>query len=411
MSQQIELRGKNGSAIVYTDLVEETAVGQIINMMNAPITENAKVRIMPDVHAGKGSTIGTAIQLLGERADWKVSPNIVGVDIGCGMMSYKLKDKELDLEMIDNVISKFVPSGQSVHNKVSKANQTVVDKMLEDLTFEVTNPQRIAQSLGTLGGGNHFIEIARDQDGYLWLTVHSGSRNLGLQVAQYHQNKAFEQQSQAQSNRETIIAKLKAENRESEIEAELEKERQRMKNQHVDKALAHLSGEPLEAYLHDLVIAQSYAFHNRQSMLQTIIKNAELEIEAAESFDSIHNYMDVETGILRKGATDASKDVKLIIPLNMRDGSLICVGKGNDEWNQSAPHGAGRMMSRSKAKAELAMKDYQEQMKDVYTSSVVESTLDEAPGAYKPMAAIIDNIGESVEILHHIKPVYNFKAH
>lgn len=405
----MEVKGKNGIAKVYTQYVEETAIGQIIRMMSAPITENAQVRIMPDVHAGKGSTIGTSIALQGKRKDWKVSPNIVGVDIGCGMLSYKLNTSDLDLEKIDKIISQYIPSGHSVHNK--SIDETSVRKMLDSMTFDVSNPDRISKSLGSLGGGNHFIEIAVNEIDEYWLTVHSGSRNLGLQVAQYHQNKAVKSLEGSNIDRENMIANLKSQGRECEIERALQEERFKVKQIGIEKDLAYLTGAELDDYLNDLQIAQKFAAMNRKTMLDIIVKEYGVSHDEKESFDSIHNYMDIENGIIRKGATDASKGVRLIIPLNMRDGSLICVGKGNPDWNHSAPHGAGRSMSRSKAKNDLSMDDYKDQMRNVYTTSVVESTLDEAPGAYKSSENILNNITDTVDLIHHIKPIYNYKAH
>lgn len=405
----MEIRGKNGIAKVYTRYVEETAIGQIVRMMSAPITENSQVRIMPDVHAGKGSTIGTSIALQGKREDWKVSPNIVGVDIGCGMLSYKLNTSDLDLEKIDKIISQYIPSGHSVHNK--SIDETSVRKMLNSMTFDVSNPDRISKSLGSLGGGNHFIEIAVNEIDEYWLTVHSGSRNLGLQVAQYHQNKAVKSLEGSNIDRENMIANLKSQGRECEIERALQEERFKVKQIGIEKDLAYLTGAELDDYLNDLQIAQKFAAMNRKTMLDIIVKEYGVSHDEKESFDSIHNYMDIETGIIRKGATDASKGVRLIIPLNMRDGSLICVGKGNPDWNHSAPHGAGRSMSRSKAKNDLSMDDYKDQMRNVYTTSVVESTLDEAPGAYKSSDNILNNITDTVDLIHHIKPIYNYKAH
>ena len=405
----MEVKGKNGIAKVYTQCVEETAIGQIIRMMSAPITENAQVRIMPDVHAGKGSTIGTSIALQGKREDWKVSPNIVGVDIGCGMLSYKLNTSDLDLEKIDKIISQYIPSGHSVHNK--SIDETSVRKMLDSMTFDVNNPDRILKSLGSLGGGNHFIEIAVNEIDEYWLTVHSGSRNLGLQVAQYHQNKAVKSLEGSNIDRENMIANLKSQGRECEIERALQEERFKVKQIGIEKDLAYLTGAELDDYLNDLQIAQKFAAMNRKTMLDIIVKEYGVSHDEKESFDSIHNYMDIENGIIRKGATDASKGVRLIIPLNMRDGSLICVGKGNPDWNHSAPHGAGRSMSRSKAKNDLSMDDYKDQMRNVYTTSVVESTLDEAPGAYKSSENILNNITDTVDLIHHIKPIYNYKAH
>lgn len=396
-------KGKFAEATIFTDLIEEQALSQVIGMLNQPITENTRVAIMPDVHAGAGSTIGTTISLSENKEDWRVCPNVVGVDIGCGMMSYKLADKEIDLKEIDKIVNKYVPSGFSIHSKAQ--DQKFTDSLIENLTFTVDNPERIGLSLGSLGGGNHFIEIATDEDGNFWLTVHSGSRNLGVQVAKHHQKKA--ERSMLNVEVDKIIAEFKAAGKEKDIEKAIKEAKAPLAG--VTKDLSFLTGDRLDQYLNDLVLAQKFAHLNRKTMLDIIVEKAGLTI--IDEFDSIHNFIDVEEGIIRKGATSARKGERLIIPLNMRDGSLICVGKGNKEWNYSAPHGAGRMLSRSAAKRELDLDEFKNQMADVYTTSVGESTLDEAPNAYKPMEAIIDNIGDTVDIVRHLKPVWNFKAH
>lgn len=396
-------KGKFAEATIFTDLIEEQALSQITGMLNQPITEKTIVAIMPDVHAGAGSTIGTTISLSGNREDWRVCPNVVGVDIGCGMMSYKLADKEIDLKEIDKIVNKYIPSGFNIHSKAQ--DQKFTDNLIENLTFIVDNPERIGLSLGSLGGGNHFIEIATDEVGSFWLTVHSGSRNLGVQVAKYHQKKA--ERTILNVNVDKIIAEFKAAGKEKDIEKAIKEARAPLAD--ITKDLSFLTGDKLDQYLNDLVLAQKFAHLNRKTMLDIIVEKAGLAI--VDEFDSIHNFIDVEEGIIRKGATSAHKGERLIIPLNMRDGSLICIGKGNEEWNYSAPHGAGRMLSRSAAKRELDLDEFKKQMADVYTTSVGESTLDEAPNAYKPMEAIIDNIGDTVDIVHHLKPVWNFKAH
>lgn len=396
-------KGKFAEATIFTDLIEEQALSQITEMLNQPITEKTIVAIMPDVHAGAGSTIGTTISLSGNKEDWRVCPNVVGVDIGCGMMSYKLADKEIDLKEIDKIVNKYIPSGFNIHSKAQ--DQKFTDNLIENLTFIVDNPERIGLSLGSLGGGNHFIEIATDEVGSFWLTVHSGSRNLGVQVAKYHQKKA--ERTMLNVEVDKIIAEFKAAGKEKYIEKAIKEAKAPLAD--ITKDLSFLTGDKLDQYLNDLVLAQKFAHLNRKTMLDIIVEKAGLAI--VDEFDSIHNFIDVEEGIIRKGATSAHKGERLIIPLNMRDGSLICIGKGNKEWNYSAPHGAGRMLSRSAAKRELDLDEFKKQMADVYTTSVGESTLDEAPNAYKPMEAIIDNIGDTVDIVHHLKPVWNFKAH
>lgn len=397
------VKGKFAEATIFTDLIEEQALSQVVGMLNQPITENTRVAIMPDVHAGAGSTIGTTISLSENKQDWRVCPNVVGVDVGCGMMSYKLADKEIDLKEIDKIVNKYIPSGFNIHSKTQ--DQKFTDNLIENLTFAVDNPERIGLSLGSLGGGNHFIEIATDEDGNFWLTVHSGSRNLGVQVAKYHQKKA--ERSMLNVGVDKIIAEFKAAGKEKDIEKAIKEARAHLAG--ITKELSFLTGNKLDQYLNDLVLAQKFAHLNRKTMLNIIVEKAGLTI--IDEFDSIHNFIDVEEGIIRKGATSAREGERLIIPLNMRDGSLICIGKGNEEWNYSAPHGAGRMLSRSAAKRELDLDEFKNQMADVYTTSVGESTLDEAPNAYKPMEAIIDNIGDTVDIVHHLKPVWNFKTH
>lgn len=397
------VKGKFAEARIFTDLVEEQALSQIIEMLEQPITKNTRVAIMPDVHAGAGSTIGTTISLPENKQDWRVCPNVVGVDIGCGMMSYKLADKEIDLREIDEIVNKYIPSGFNIHHKPQ--NQKFTDNLIENLAFTVDNPERIGLSLGSLGGGNHFIEITTDEDGSFWLTVHSGSRNLGVQVAKHHQKEA--ERSMFDVGVDKIITELKAAGKEKDIERTIREARALSAG--FNKELSFLTGNKLEQYLNDLALAQKFAHLNRKTMLDIIVEKAGLTI--IDEFDSIHNFIDIEEGVIRKGATSARKGERLIIPLNMRDGSLICVGKGNEEWNYSAPHGAGRMLSRSAAKKELDLDEFKSQMAGVYTTSVGESTLDEAPNAYKPMEAIIDNIGDTVDIIHHLKPVWNFKAH
>ena len=400
----IELRGKNGTAKVFTDLIEDQAAGQIIEMLNSPITEGAQVRIMPDVHYGKGATIGTSIKLPEDRTDWKVSPNVVGVDIGCGMMSYKLKDFNMPLDEFDEIVNRVVPSGSNIHEIAPQPILT--ERILGDSEFlhDRATEEHIAKSLGTLGGGNHFIELALDEDGDYWLTVHSGSRKLGVLTAKHHQKVA--DFSDKKTDRVAVIADLKRQGREREIESVLTALKE--KESPVNKTLNYLEGASLEEYLTDMAIAQKFAEVNRRTMLDHIVLAAELTV--IDSFDSVHNFIDIENGIIRKGATSARDGERLIIPLNMRDGSLICRGKGNDDWNNSAPHGAGRIMSRRKAKESVDYEDFKAAMEGVYSTSVVESTIDESPFAYKPIEAITENIRDTVEIEHWLTPVYNFKA-
>lgn len=407
------LQGKNGEVKIFTDLVEDMAIEQVQSMADHEVSENAVIRIMPDVHAGKGSTVGTTIKLSEDFNQWKVSPNIVGVDVGCGILMYKLNDKDINLERLDAVVHRSIPAGFNVHEKGQDTKFTM--NAIKGLTFPVNGKTsaRIHQSLGTLGGGNHFIELGVDEDGNHWLSVHSGSRNLGVQVANFHQNVAIQRLHEKTVDLKGVIAKLKAEGRHAEIQATVEK----IKSETPDitkemETLAFLVGDDLKNYLNDMTIAQEYAHQSRTTMLDIIVR--EMGFTVVDSFDSVHNFIehnDLKDGVIRKGATSAKLGERLVIPLNMRDGSLIAMGKGNVDWNLSAPHGAGRMMSRSQARRELSMDDFKAQMSDVYTSSVMESTIDEAPEAYKPAQSIVENIKDTVDIIHLVKPIYNFKAH
>lgn len=376
--------GKYAEATIYTNEIERQALAQVEKMLNHQITKGNQVAIMPDVHAGKGSTIGTTIQLGGKKEDWKISPNVVGVDVGCGILMYQLADKDIDLAALDQMINKKIPAGFSVHSRAYHEKETKSDIVSQlKVPLDKKTTRRLFDSRGTLGGGNHYIELAVDESGKYWLSVHSGSRHLGVKVASYYQKAA-----------EAYRKDLLHEGRKEGLD---------------EGDLAYLSQEDLRRYLHDMALAQKYAHWNRQTMLEIIIEA--MGFQVIDTFDSIHNYIDIENGIVRKGATSAQKGERLVIPLNMRDGSLICVGKGNSKWNYSAPHGAGRVMSRTAARKELSILQYQEQMKGIYSSSISPKTLDEAPDAYKTMATITENIGETVDILHHLRPVYNFKAH
>lgn len=395
----VELQGKHNTAKVFTDNIDDMTIGQVIEMCNQPFAEGSKIRIMPDTHAGKGSVIGTTMTLTD-----KVVPNLVGVDIGCGMNVTQLnvKAQDIDFEQLDAVINQYVPSGMSARQKAHPNAKTVdFDKIL--IPF---NRDRAEKSIGTLGGGNHFIEVNEDADGNVYLVIHSGSRNIGKTVAEYYQKLAIKRMSE---NRETIAAEIeqmKADGRQADIAEYLKDSKKNRVS--VNKELAYVTGQDMGDYIHDLTIAQQYALTNRQTMTSVIME--QMGWIAMEQFDTIHNYIDVENMILRKGAISAQEGEIVIIPMNMRDGSLICVGKGNSDWNFSGPHGAGRIMSRSKAKELVSLEEFEASMKDVWTTSVVQSTLDESPFAYKPMAEIIRNVQDSVEILKIIKPLYNFKA-
>lgn len=386
---------KKNDVKVFAKTFEEEARKQVEKICNYEPYLNSKIRIMPDAHAGKGCVIGTTMKL-----DGSVTPNMVGVDIGCGMLAAYFTVNSIDLEKLDYVIRKYVPSGFSVNETPISCfdlQSLYCYKAIED------KDTYMQQSLGSLGGGNHFIEVNKTSDGQIMIVIHSGSRNLGVQVCNYYQNLAYENLSKRDDIKE-LISMLKSEGRDKDIQAELKK----LKPKTVDKELAHLEGEHFDHYIHDMKIVQEYASKNRHLILNTICEK--MGMFTWSYIETIHNYIDVDSMILRKGAVSAKRGEKLIIPMNMRDGSLICIGKGNPDWNYSAPHGAGRLMSRAKAKEHISMDDFRGSMKGIYTTSVCESTLDEAPQAYKPMEEIISAIGDTVEIVDIIKPIYNFKA-
>ncbi len=359
--------GTHNQAIVYTDRIDDTAVKQIETLCCQEFTQNSTIRIMPDVHAGAGCTIGTTMTIYD-----KVVPNLVGVDIGCGMEVIRLGNKNIELQRLDKIIYEKIPSGFGIRDKAHPYNEEID---LEALHCKGdVNLNRAQRSIGTLGGGNHFIEANRDERGQLYLVVHSGSRHLGRQVAELYQQEAFK----------------------------------RLNKTAIPKALAYASGDLFHQYIHDMKIVQQFAAINRKAILREIVKAMKLDV--VEQFTTIHNYIDTDCMILRKGAVSAQAGEKLLIPINMRDGSLICVGKGNPDWNYSAPHGAGRLMSRIQAKNSLTLSEFKKTMKGIYTTSVRKETLDEAPMAYKPMEEIISHIKDTVDIVHTLRPIYNFKA-
>lgn len=399
----LEIKGNVNTAICFAKVIEDGAIEQIRRMCDYALTEGSRVRIMPDVHAGKGCTIGTTMTVVD-----KACPNIVGVDIGCGMYTVKLADSVLDYARIDEACH-FIPSGMSVwEGRMERFDLT-------DLKCyrSVRDTKRLERSLGTLGGGNHFIEVDKASDGTFYLVIHSGSRNLGKQVAEIYQQLAIDIHAGKEDyyiRREQIISTFKAEGRRSEIQTalkELEKE-YTAKEPDVPEDLCWLYGSFLEDYLHDVEICQRFSRRSRERMAEIIL--ARTGMTAVEAFHTIHNYIDTDEMILRKGAIAAHAGEKILIPINMRDGSVIAVGKGNPEWNYSAPHGAGRVMSRAMAKRSVSMEEYKAAMEGIYTTSVNENTLDEAPLVYKSPEDIIDVIHESVDVLDVIKPVYNFKA-
>lgn len=418
---------------IFTENIEDEAISQINELLDQEAFKDCKVRIMPDVHAGKGCVIGFTADL-GD----KVIPNIVGVDIGCGMLCVELGKIDIDLEKLDKIINEFVPSGRNVHKE-----RRYKFLELEQLKCyrELKDTKRIEKSVGTLGGGNHFIEVDVDDDGNKYLVIHTGSRNLGKQVAEYYQELAIQLCSGKEEmllKKNEIIKTYKEQGKKLQIQQaikELEKEYKNNKSD-LPKDLCYLTGKYREMYLHDMKISQTFASDNRICVAKQILCNyfgvpyysgynsvrLSEKIEGPsfvtqdmirydfDYFETIHNYISFDDNIVRKGAISARKGERVLIPINMRDGSIIAIGKGNDDWNQSAPHGAGRIMSRIKAKQTFKLDEFKESMKDIYSTSVVEDTIDEAPFVYKPMQEIIDNIKDTVEIERIIKPIYNFKA-
>lgn len=393
------IEGRYASARVYASEVEQEAIDQIRAMCNQEFTSGSSIRIMPDVHAGKGCTIGTTMTI----SD-KVVPNIVGVDIGCGMYTLRLEASNIDLARLDEA-AHGVPSGMHIWPGETERFP------LEELRCAgaLKNMDRLKRSLGTLGGGNHFIEVDRAADGTLYLVIHTGSRNLGKQVAEHYQDMAIELAREGRYRaqaRKALIDRLKAEGRADSIQAELEA----IDGQRADVPadLCWLYGDALSDYLHDVDICQRFAHRNREMIAQILLERTGLT--GADGFHTIHNYIDTGEMILRKGAIAAHKGERVLIPLNMRDGSVLALGRGNPEWNFSAPHGAGRRLSRKNARSMLSMAEYKSAMQGIYTTCVATSTLDESPMAYKAQEDIIGAIRESVDVIDVIKPIYNFKA-
>lgn len=395
---------------IFTENIEPEALNQIYTLVKQPAFADCKVRIMPDVHAGAGCVIGFTADL-GD----KVIPNIVGVDIGCGMLTVELGNIEIDLAQIDTIIRKYVPSGRNVHE-----GRNVRFEELQQLRCfrELKDTKRLERSIGTLGGGNHFIEIDTDSEGVKYLIIHSGSRNLGKQVAEYYQKLAVEIMSgkdELYAMQEKLIAEYKAQGRKAEIQKAIAELHRKFHPNPlgIPKELCYLTGKYREDYLHDMKICQHFAAINRYEIANAIVGNlfgADIAYWSLPMFETIHNYIEFGSNMVRKGAISAKAGEKLLIPINMRDGCIIGVGKGNEDWNCSAPHGAGRIMSRSKAKEVVSLEEFEDSMKGIFTTSVGQSTIDEAPMVYKPMDEIIQNIADTVEILKIVKPIYNFKA-
>ncbi len=397
----LEIKGKVNTALCYANVIEDEAVEQIRRMCDYEFTEGSRIRIMPDVHAGKGCTIGTTMTVTD-----KAVPNIVGVDIGCGMYTVNLGKADLDFEKIDEA-AHFIPSGMNIW----EGRQEKFDLQELRCYRELRNMKWLERSLGTLGGGNHFIEVEQGSDGTKYLVIHTGSRNLGKQVAEIYQQLAVDLNKGKETyftQRDEIIRTYKEQGRRKEIQAALDAIAWKKREMTVPEDLCYLYGSWFEDYLHDVEICQRFARRNREKIAEVLLGRTGMTGSGA--FHTIHNYIDTDEMILRKGAIAAHKGEKVLIPINMRDGSILATGRGNEEWNFSAPHGAGRLMSRTKAKHTLSMEEYREVMEGIYTTSVNEATLDEAPMAYKSLDDIIGVIRESVDVTEVLKPVYNFKA-
>ena len=397
----VTIQGQYNTAICYTNELEGAALEQIQAVCNQSEFTDCKIRIMPDVHAGKGCTIGTTMTIRD-----KIVPGMVGVDIGCGMETVELEEREIDFEKLDALIRREIPFGREIRDIPHPLNSEI------DLTqlrcAGQVNLDRAMHSIGSLGGGNHFIEVDRAEDGRLFLIIHSGSRHLGTEVADYYQNEGRRALwGGAKHQIQETIAKLKAEGRFREIQKTITA----LKKEHeldIPKDLAYVEGKLFDDYIYDMKLTQQFAVLNRKAMADVILEG--MGLHAMDIFTTIHNYIDTEAMILRKGSVSAKAGEKLLIPINMRDGSLICIGKGNKEWNCSAPHGAGRLMSRRAALSTLSMEEFQKEMKGIYTTCVVPDTLDESPMAYKSLDDIVSQIGPTAEIVERIRPVYNFKA-
>ncbi|MGX8833991.1 RtcB family protein [Amedibacillus sp. YH-ame6] len=388
---------------IYTSNIEEKAHKQVLTLMQQDAFKDSKVRIMPDVHAGKGCVIG----FTGNLGD-KVIPNIVGVDIGCGMLLVELENKDIDLCLIDKVIRENIPSGMNVSEELNGKELIDLLRCKDQLK---NKDDWLYRSMGTLGGGNHFIEIDENKEGCKFLVIHTGSRNIGKQVAEIYQEKAIKHCSfdeECKSETREAISNLKASGKEFEIEKTIKRIKKEYEGKlKLPRELCYLEGKDKEDYLWDMAICIEYAKHNRSVIADKILSKCDL-IENGR-FHTIHNYIG-EDNIVRKGAVSAQYDEPLLIPINMRDGCIVGVGKGNEDWNCSAPHGAGRIMSRSEANKKLSMEEYKKAMNGIYSTSISKDTLDEAPMAYKPMQEILDCIRDTVEVIDIIKPIYNFKA-
>lgn len=397
----MKIIGKQNEAIVYGDTIEDSAIEQIKILCDQIFVKGSKIRIMPDVHTGVGCTIGMTMTITD-----KVVPNIVGVDIGCGMYTVCLGKIDIDFEKLDTVVH-GIPSGKNVW----EGRQKKFDLTVLNCYRNLKDTKRIERSIGTLGGGNHFIEIEKTQQDIKYMIIHTGSRNLGKQVANYYQDMAIDLQKGKQEyfqKRDEMIAQYKKEGRRKELQQALKTIVWTQKKLQIPKELCFLYGKYMEQYMHDIAICQQFAKENRELIAQKIMEA--MAWKAQETFHTVHNYIDVKENIVRKGAISAKKDEKVLIPINMKDGSILAIGKGNAEWNHSAPHGAGRLYSRSQAKEQFTLQQYQKEMEGIYSTCVTEKTLDESPMAYKKLEDIVNAVQQTVDVIEVMKPIYNFKA-
>jgi tRNA-splicing ligase RtcB len=393
-----EIKGKYNTAFVYADTVEDSCLKQMEELCNQEWAKDSKIRFMADCHSGRGCVIGTTMTFKD-----KIVPYLVGVDGSCGMLTVTLGDVELDLAQLDKIIKRNIPLGMNVRS-ASDIKINFEEEWNKLQCKEQIDHRQVSRSIGSLGGGNHFIEIDIDDNGCKYLVIHTGSRNFGKRVADYYQKMAVDyQKAKASFPLQHIIQTLKANGKTHLIQAEIEKHKV-----NITDDLCYLEGDLFDRYLNDMNIVQKMAVANRKAIADVICRC--MHIKMIDQFETIHNYIDIAHNILRKGAVSALNGEKCLIPINMHDGSLICIGKGNPDYNYSAPHGAGRLMSRTEAKKTLSMTEFKDTMKDIYSSTVCEDTLDEAPNAYKPIAEIMANIVDTVDIIKHIKPVYNIKA-
>ena len=413
-----KVQGKYNDITVFTDNVEQTAMAQMYDIANSNVLAGTTIKVMPDVHAGNACVIG-----LTHTITDKVIPNLVGQDIGCGMFVAKLGDIKIDLPALDEFINNNILSGTVIYDN-NQENAKHVEEIISELKINKNRLDltKIINSVGTLGGGNHFIEVNIDNDNNKYLVIHTGSRSFGMQVFKYYQKLAvdttiqdkYEPQKIDNDSIKQIIEQMKKDGQANKIQETLNQLLNKRKNTTLSDAninFAYLKNDNLKDYIHDLDIVTNYAKLNRQIIAEKILNHLNLDLNDLDNFQCVHNYIDKYDNIVRKSAISAKKDEQVIIPINMRDGSILAVGKGNNAWNNSAPHGAGRRMSRSVAKNKINFEIYKNQMKYVYTTSVTSSTLDESPDAYKSIDEIINNIGDTVNIQAIIKPIYNFKAH